>query len=64
MNKRKTHKGMAKRVQVTASGKIRHKRAGAGHLMSCKNGNRKRHLRRPSFLKGAIAKTVAEMLGV
>lgn len=37
MPKQKTHKGLKKRVRVTASGKIKHKKAGAGHLMSRKN---------------------------
>ncbi len=62
MPKAKTHKGIAKRTKLTASGKVRHKRAGSGHLMSCKSGNRKRHLRKPSFLRGAIAATVKRML--
>ena len=42
MPKQKTHKGLKKRVKVTAGGKIKHKRAGAGHLMSGKSGNRRR----------------------
>jgi len=52
MPKQKTHKGLAKRVKVTANGKVKRKKAGMGHLMSCKTSKRRRQL-----AKGAIAKT-------
>ncbi len=42
MPKQKTHKGLKKRVKVTATGKIKHKKAGAGHLMSKKSGKTQR----------------------
>jgi large subunit ribosomal protein L35 len=54
MPKMKTHKGIKKRVRVTAKGKIRHKRANSGHLMSGKSGNRCRALRKPGLLKRAF----------
>jgi large subunit ribosomal protein L35 len=41
MPKQKTHKGLSKRVKVTASGKLKYKRSGAGHLMSKKNAKRR-----------------------
>ncbi len=63
MPKHKTHKGLAKRVKITAKGKVRHKSAFSGHLMSTKSGNRKRSLRKPSFLTGAVAEHVKRMLG-
>ena len=44
MPKMKTHKGLAKRVKVTASGKVKHHRSGAGHLMSTKNAKRRRRV--------------------
>jgi large subunit ribosomal protein L35 len=44
MPKQKTHKGLSKRVKVTASGKVRRKRAGGGHLMSGKNAKRRRRV--------------------
>lgn len=53
MPKMKTHKGLLKRVKVSARGKIRYKRRNAGHLMSGKPGKRMRKLRRPGFLTGA-----------
>jgi large subunit ribosomal protein L35 len=52
----KTHKGLKRRVKVTARGKIRYKRSFAGHLMSGKSGDRRRRLRRPGFMAGAMAK--------
>lgn len=55
MPKMKTHKGIKKRVRVTASGKLRHKRANSGHLMSGKNGSRCRSLRKTTILKNAMS---------
>ena len=63
MPKMKTHKGLKKRVKLTAKGKLRHKSPNAGHLMSSKSGNRCRALRRPSFLKGALGKRMKTALG-
>ena len=51
MPKQKTHKGLAKRIKVTARGKVTHKRAGTGHLMNSKNAKRRRRLRGPATLK-------------
>ena len=45
MPKMKRHKGLAKRVKVSATGKVMHKKINAGHLMSGKNGKRRRRLR-------------------
>ena len=56
MPKMKPHKGVAKRVKVTGRGKVRHKRCGAGHLMSGKSPKRRRRARRAGILKGADAK--------
>ena len=50
MPKQKTHKGLAKRVKVTARGKIKLHRAGASHLMSVKNANRRRRIRRTAVV--------------
>ncbi len=62
MPKNKTHKGVAKRFKLTAKGKVKFKKSFAGHLMSGKSGNRKRHLRKPAFLSGAIAATIKRSL--
>lgn len=63
MPKMKTHKGLKKRVKVTAKGKIRYKRANSGHLMSGKSGDRCRRMRRPSTLSGARAKIIRILVG-
>ena len=60
----KTHKGLKKRMRVTARGKVRHKRSNAGHLMSGKSGDRCRSLRKPGLLKpGPAQKRVKIALG-
>ena len=63
MPKMKTHKGIKKRVRVTARGKVKHKRANAGHLMSGKSGKRRRSLRRPAALKPAFRARLKLALG-
>lgn len=63
MPKMKTHKGVKKRVKITAKGKVRHKHPNAGHLMSGKSGNRCRSLRRPNILRGSIGKRIEVALG-
>ena len=44
-NKMKPHKGLLKRVRVGGKGSIKRNQSGKGHLMSCKNGKRRRHLK-------------------
>ena len=58
MPKQKTHKGLKKRVRVTARGKLKRKRACAGHLMSGKNGKRRRRLRQ----RALVDKTQARLM--
>lgn len=62
MPKQKTHKGMKKRFKLTASGKIKHRKAFRGHLLSHKNGSRKRNLRQDGVIEGKDAVTVANGL--
>jgi len=62
MPKMKTHKGIKKRVKITANGKVKHKRAGSGHLMSGKNGNRCRGLRKPGIFQSAFRERLKEAL--
>ncbi|MBN1804377.1 MAG: 50S ribosomal protein L35 [Sedimentisphaerales bacterium] len=63
MPKQKTHKGLKKRVKVTATGKVKHKRPGCGHLMSGKNAKRRRRLNSPATMMSAFAKTARIELG-
>ncbi|MCK4887031.1 MAG: 50S ribosomal protein L35 [Planctomycetes bacterium] len=57
MPKQKTHKGLSKRVKVTASGKVKYKKSFTGHLMSSKSAKRKRSLSKASTMTKALAKT-------
>ena len=61
--KQKTHKGLAKRVKLTARGKIKHRKAGVGHLMSVKSAKHLRRLRRPATVtsKAFTKKMVAAL---
>ena len=54
--KRKTHKGIAKRLTLTASGKVKRKRAGAGHLMSGKSAKQQRRVSGSTIMVGKWAK--------
>jgi large subunit ribosomal protein L35 len=45
MPKQKSHKGLLKRVKVTAKGKVKWKKPFKGHLMSSKSGKKLRQLR-------------------
>ena len=62
MPKKKTNKAAAKRFAVTPSGKVKYKKAGAGHLLASKTRKRKRHLRSPGILSKPEAKRVTAML--
>jgi len=63
MPKQKTHKGLSKRVKITASGKVRHKRSCGGHLMSTKNAKRRRRIAGSATMSNKMAKTIKVMLG-
>lgn len=62
MPKQKTHKGMKKRFKVTASGKVKHRKAFRGHILGKKSGKRKRHLRQDGVMDGAEAEKVVDGL--
>ncbi len=50
MPKMKTHKGLKKRVRVTANGKVLAHHPGGSHLQSGKSAKRRRRLRRVTNL--------------
>ena len=60
--KHKTNKAAAKRLRVTACGKIKHAAAGRSHLLGGKSRKRKRHLRRGGLLSASDVHRVAGML--
>ena len=53
--KNKTHKGIAKRVKITATGKVVANKPGRRHLAISKTAKRRRQLRRKVVLGGKIA---------
>jgi large subunit ribosomal protein L35 len=57
MPKQKTHKGLSKRVKVTATGKVKRKRTGGGHLMSGKSPKSRRRVSSTTIVTCAMAKT-------
>ena len=63
MPKIKTHKGIKKRVKVTARGKVKFHKHNKGHLLSNKSGNRKRRLRRTTTITGPYADKMIIALG-
>lgn len=50
MPKQKTRKGLVKRFKVTATGKVKCRSAGRGHILSSKSPKRKRQLRKDTVL--------------
>ena len=64
MPKQKTHKGLLKRIKVTARGKVKHRRSGGGHLMSGKSPKRRRAISSPVTMHSTTVKTsLAKLAG-
>ena len=64
MPKMKTHKGTAKRVKITPTGKIMRARAFGGHMLAKKSKSRKRVIGTKAEVSGATAKNLKRALGV
>lgn len=62
MPKMKTHKGLAKRVKVTGSGKLKRGHAFTSHLATGKSTKQKRHLRKASLISKSDYKRIKLML--
>lgn len=62
MPKMKTHRGAAKRLKVTKSGKVKYQRAGRRHLLENKSAKQKRRMCGPSFVDKALDVQVKQML--
>lgn len=60
----KTHKGTAKRIKVTSTGKLTRRRAFGGHMLAKKSKSRKRNIKTTAFVTGAMAKNVRRALGI
>ena len=62
MPKLKTNRSAKKRMRITKSGKIKHFRAGRGHLLTLKSSKRRRHLGKAKYIEGGEAKSIRKML--
>ena len=62
MPKKKTSKSVSKRVKVTATGKIKFKHPGRGHLLTNKSRKRKRSLRKGGILSKHAVKHIREQI--
>jgi len=56
MPKQKTHKGLVKRVKITARGKVKYRRSCGGHLMSGKSAKRRRRISNSAIMSNVMAK--------
>ena len=64
MPKLKTHKGTAKRVKITGTGKIVRERAFGNHILAKKSKARKRNMKTAASVNGKIKKNIKTALGV
>jgi len=64
MPKMKTHRGAAKRIKVSGSGRIMRKQAGRGHYKLAKSNDRFRRLKGDVDLAPGDAKVTKRMLGL
>ena len=64
MPKLKTHKGTAKRIKITGSGKISRERAFGNHILAKKSKARKRNMKTAAMINSKIKKNIKTALGV
>jgi large subunit ribosomal protein L35 len=64
MPKQKTHKGTAKRVRVTGTGKLMREQANNQHKFEHKSSTRKRRLDQDQVLSPADTKNIKKLLGI
>ncbi len=62
MPKVKTHRGAAKRLKKTGSGKIVRTRQNKQHILTKKSPKRKRHLRKDALIDPVDEKRIKQML--
>jgi len=63
MPKMKTHKGAAKRVRVTKTGKLMRGKAYSSHILTKKSPKRKRNFRKDGPVSSADTKMMNRKLG-
>ncbi len=64
MPKMKSNRAAGKRFRVTGTGKVKHKKGYARHILGSKPRQRKRHLRKQTLVSPADAKRVKRMIGI
>jgi len=64
MQKNKTHKGTKKRVKITGSGRLLHKRAFSSHLFTKKSSKRKRKFRKDLPVSTQDLAKARDLLGI
>ena len=64
MPKMKTHRGMAKRVRKTGTGKLMRAKAFKSHILTKKDTKRKRNFRHETEVAKADTKVVERQLGL
>ena len=62
MPKMKTHRGAAKRIKKTGSGRFKRSRNNKQHILTKKSPKRKRNLRKTTLVDRADVKRVKQML--
>ncbi|NPV71561.1 MAG: 50S ribosomal protein L35 [Firmicutes bacterium] len=62
MPKMKTHRGAAKRMRFTGSGKVRRMKAGKTHKLEVKAAKRRRWLRKATVASGADSARARRLL--
>lgn len=62
MPKLKTHRGAAKRLKLTGSGRIKRTKAYASHILTKKTTKRKRNLRKSALVDHTNMKAVRKLI--
>lgn len=62
MPKMKSHRGTAKRVKITGTGKFKRHHAYCSHKLACKSAKQKRNLRKSTVIGGADAGRLSKLL--
>jgi large subunit ribosomal protein L35 len=63
MPKMKSHRGTAKRFEVTGSGKLKRRRANKNHILEKKSSKRKNKLGKPTLVSEHDTKRIRRLLG-
>lgn len=63
MPKIKTNRGAAKRFTLTKNKKVKRNKANKSHILTKKNADRKRNLRKSTIATPGDAKRIKKMLG-